>query len=180
MRSVFIDAVGSGSSLGTATGFLVSPVPSAAPYLVTNYHVASGRHPANGQPLHQSGAVPDGLRLQLPRREPPDRVAWFQHEVQVLTSDTDGREVANWLEHPTLGREVDVVAIRLDGIVVDEMFLYDLDDSSPRLRVVPTSDLSIVGFPSDSGQPAREPLRSGLEASSRPIRTLTLTSYRGS
>jgi hypothetical protein len=47
--------------LSSPTGFLVER--EASRYLVTNWHVASGRRPDDGQPLSQTGAVPDELSV---------------------------------------------------------------------------------------------------------------------
>lgn len=64
--------MGNGLELGTGTGFVVQH--RDHPYLITNYHVAAGRNPYNGQPIHPSGAVPDTLRLLQLLPAQPDRI----------------------------------------------------------------------------------------------------------
>ena len=47
--------------LGNATGFFLKYQSNW--FLVTNWHVFSGRDPESGQPKHKSCAVPDACRL---------------------------------------------------------------------------------------------------------------------
>lgn len=96
-------------------------------FLVTNYHVSAGRDPSTGQPLHSSGAVPDTLRVRYTVSVSSDELEWQDRDEPVLDV---GNAQALWLEHPSLGRSVDVVA-----------------GSSRTLRARPSDGLSIVGFP---------------------------------
>jgi len=156
MQSVYIVAMGTSATkgsvdLGTGTGFVVQR--AGRRYLITNYHVASGRNPRDGQARHPSGLEADSLKLVLPNPVMPDRIEWSVLDLPVLVVEDD-REGANWLVHPTLGRKVDVVALALDGVPgIDELDLhpYDLDEPGG-IVARPSLPVNVVGYP--YGKPA--------------------------
>ncbi|WP_327042458.1 serine protease [Micromonospora ureilytica] len=142
MQSLFLIATSNGQELGTGTGFVVQH--QGQPYLITNYHVAAGRNPHNGQPRHSSGAVPDALSVHQMLPPEPNRISWQPRTEPVLDLATDR---ALWLEHPTYGRKVDVVALPLknvDGVVLNP---YDAKEDRFMLKIGPSDGVSIVGFP---------------------------------
>jgi S1-C subfamily serine protease len=147
-RSVYIRARLGDETLGTGTGFIVKH--NNRQYLITNYHVASGRNPTTGQPRSTTGAIPTYLHVDMPQQPggPPDTV-WHTITVPVLDVSDDGyTETARWLEHPTHGREVDVVAVPLgDVAAVPKEFTYDLADGQRQLKVRPASEVNVIGFP---------------------------------
>ncbi len=130
------------TTLGTGTGFVVQH--RDHPYLITNYHVAAGRNPYSGQPIHPSGAVPDTLRLLQLLPAQPDRIQWEPRDERSLESETDR---ALWLQHPVHGRSVDVVALRLQHTSGVELHPYDLTGAAPALKIGPADGVSVVGFP---------------------------------
>lgn len=140
--------------LATGTGFFVQR--DHGLYLVTNYHVASGRHPDTGQAMHTSDLVTESLKLSAMRPLAKDRIEWDTIEVPVVETDTDGNENALWLQHPVHGRLVDVVAIPIDESIVRGFDIrpYDLETGvTPMpLQLGTGGDVSIVGFP--FGKPA--------------------------
>jgi hypothetical protein len=148
VRSVYIRARLGGETLGTGTGFIVEH--NNRQYLITNYHIASGRNPITGQPRSKTGAIPTYLHVDIPQQPdgPPDTV-WHTITVPVLDiSDNGHAETARWLEHPTHGRDVDVVAVSLGAVAaVPKEFTYDLDDAQRQLKVGPASEVNIIGFP---------------------------------
>ena len=96
----------SGQVLSSATGFVATRPDSPLGWLVTNWHVVTGRVPESGQPLDKkTGGVPDELQVLYHRKDEPG--AWI--EVRHDLYDPNGDPF--WLEHPTHGRKVDVVAI---------------------------------------------------------------------
>jgi hypothetical protein len=130
-----------GHDLGTGTGFVVRH--EGKPYLITNYHIAAGRNPLTGQPIHPTGATPEVLRVLhlLPPR--PDRLEWQGRDEQLLADDGEAR----WLEHPDFGRRVDVVALPLTDVEGVELHPYDLGESAPAMALGPASDVNVIGFP---------------------------------
>lgn len=156
MQSVYLVAMGTSATkgpvdLGTGTGFVVQR--DGRRYLITNYHVASGRNPRDGQARHPSGLEADSLKLVLPKPVLSDRIEWSVSDLPVLVVERD-REEANWLVHPALGRKVDVVALPLDmvpGIGDLDVRPYDLDEPSG-IVARPSLPVNVIGYP--YGKPA--------------------------
>jgi hypothetical protein len=132
--------------LGVATGFFFRG--PTGTFLVTNWHVVSGRHPKSLACLSPTGGLPDRLRLTMPYNvaQPPAMV--FQWRWSDLRLYNDGKPV--WLEHPVHRHAVDVVAIPLDGLLETSMLFaandkaeLDLDD----IPLAPSLDVFVVGFP---------------------------------
>jgi hypothetical protein len=142
IQSLFVVGMTKGIDLGTGTGFVVEY--NNQPYLITNYHVAAGRNPINGQPIHSSGAVPDVLRVVQLLQERGPGIQWEPRDETVLDPTTGD---ALWLQHPFYGRTVDVVALPLQNTAGIELHPYDLTGNIPRLKVGPAEAVSIIGFP---------------------------------
>ena len=132
--------------LGVATGFFFRGATST--FLVTNWHVVSGRHPKSLACLSPTGGLPDRLRLTMPYNvaQPPAMV--FQWRWSDLPLYNEGKPI--WLEHPVHRHAVDVVAIPLDGLLETSMLFaandkpeLDLDD----IPLAPSLDVFVVGFP---------------------------------
>ncbi|MHB1095629.1 MAG: S1 family peptidase [Gemmatimonadaceae bacterium] len=137
LTSLFIVSGVRDNVLGTATGFVVRW--KDRPFLVTNWHVLTGRHAETGKPLSDSGALPDeiaiyhhsGVRLGqwVLRREPLYR---------------NGQQL--WLQHPK-GQSVDVAVLpltQLDGV---ELRPLELELASVEMETLVGMPVSIVGFP---------------------------------
>lgn len=142
VQSLFVVPLCNGNELSSGTGFVV--VHDEQPYLITNYHVAAGRNPVTGQPLHSSGAVPDTLRIVQLLESTLGRLEWNSREERVLEPET---EKALWLQHPVHGRRVDVVAVPLRNTVGVALHPYDLAGSRLDLKSGPSDGVSIIGFP---------------------------------
>lgn len=61
LKSLLVTARANESELGTATAFVATY--GDQPYLVTNWHVAGGRRPDDGEVISRTGAVPDDLSV---------------------------------------------------------------------------------------------------------------------
>ncbi len=138
--SLFLEMTVRGEILSTGTGFAV--MHDGAPYLITNRHNLSGRRSDTNELLSdQTGACPDSVRIWHSR--PGIHVAWAA-TVEPLY---DAEERPLWLEHPLLGRGVDVVALPLTELDEVEIRPYSLENGRYTPRVSVASDLSIIGFP---------------------------------
>jgi Trypsin-like peptidase domain len=130
-----------GKKLSSATGFIV--VHDARPYLITNWHVLSGRNAETGEPLSSHGVTPDAVGIrhfwhtQLGEILPHDFVE------PVLAEDQQPR----WLEHPQYRRKVDVVALPLGTFRHAAVFPYNLEPPAQLLRAGVSEFVHIVGFP---------------------------------
>ena len=83
-------------------------------YLITNWHVVSGRHPETNAIVSPTGAVPDEIRIV---HHGHTLGSWV-----VRTEPLQDKNKNNlWLEHPS-GRQVDVVALPLQ-IIDDDVHI---------------------------------------------------------
>ncbi len=140
-QSLLLRLEGYGNDLGPATGFVARFRDQH--FLVTKWHVLAGRRPDTGQPIHEkTGAVPDTVVIAHHVAGQPGR---WRDVREPLYDDDNG--APRWLEHPGLGRKVDVVALPLTDTAETDLYAYDLENlGSPVLWGV-SSPLSIIGFP---------------------------------
>lgn len=127
--------------MSRATGFLVGF--NGTTYLISNYHVLTGRLPDTGEFPEESPHIgPDSVEIYHNAKGP--EVGWIRIPEPLYGPD----HVALWLEHPVRGRRVDVVALpltRLNGVELVTHSTSEDDVLFPRLGV--TSELNIIGFP---------------------------------
>lgn len=128
-----------GQPLSTATGFVV--LRDSRCFLITNWHVVTGRRTDNGAPLSPTGGVPNELAVC---HNQAGALGNWVVKVESLYTETGQ---PRWLEHPTHRRMVDVVA--LEFTKADDVDLYPHDPwaNEPAVAVGVTQPLSIVGFP---------------------------------
>ena len=126
------------SVLSSATGFVV--MHHERPFLITNWHVITGRHADTGELLSSTGAVPDVFAIF---HHSLDRLGNRERRIERL-HDTDGN--ARWLEHPT-GKEVDVVALPLQDTNGIKLYPFDLALAETDLETLVGMPVSIIGFP---------------------------------
>lgn len=138
VASVPLNLKANGNSIGTATGFFWKN--EEEQFLISNWHVFSGRSPITGQPIHSSGAVPDEIQVYVPRRNALGN--W--NLVQVSLLDSNGGSL--WIQHPQ-GQDVDVAALEISPSDDDEPYPLPMADDREDMRVVVSMDIFIVGFP---------------------------------
>lgn len=128
--------------IGNATAFIAKSPDREGSWLVTNWHVVTGRHPQTRQPLDKvNAAVPDSLGVW---HHVEGELGSWKLVVERLYDDSDQ---PLWLEHPTHGANVDVVALpitNLDGVA---FFPYDPWVEGAAIQLAVARPLSIVGFP---------------------------------
>jgi len=139
VASLLVSPVANAIALGTATGFVVRWKETS--YLITNWHVVSGRDPHTNQPLHPSGAVPDSLSTIHNLR---GRLGQWKEVAEPLR-DRDGRPL--WREHPDFGHRVDVVALPLSQLEEVELYPHDPWAREPDIAAGVAEGVFIVGFP---------------------------------
>jgi hypothetical protein len=142
--SLFLQPMGNGLKLGSATGFLVPK--DNRYYLITNWHVFAGRHPVSNQPLHKSAAVPDECIVIYNRNIVKDGqhfIGWCQ--VTEPLHDSAGKR--RWLEHPD-GNKVDVAALPV-APSADQATVHPLPLSLAMTDLFAGvgESVSIVGYP---------------------------------
>jgi Trypsin-like peptidase domain len=114
------------------------------PYLVTNWHVLSGRNPITGQPRHAQGAVPNTLQTHLQAPDlgfvTPRRIIDLYHT----------NKTATWWQHP-LGQDIDLAVLPIEFVLAEDRYkIYAVNDleSDPLLFDVGV-DAFIIGYPLD-------------------------------
>ncbi len=90
-------------TIGTATGFVYEIEDSQ--YLITNWHVASGRNRFTDQPMNTYAAVPNALRPMF--FVDGKSGEWRAHDIPLV--DQGGNPL--WYQHPDHGQRVDVAAL---------------------------------------------------------------------
>jgi len=143
IATVPLDQFFSTTHLGLATGFVWEE--GGRPFLVTNWHVVSGKNPQTGKHLSATAAEPD--RLQ---------VLW--HQKTQVSADATGPRVKReellrdpngqprWLVHPQHRSNVDVVAIPLEQ--TDGLQLFPINKlESHDLAVLVGMEVFVVGYP---------------------------------
>ena len=125
--------------IGSATGFVVQTADQ--PYLITNWHVVSGRHPNTNEVLDKSGRVPDELRII---HHSSGRLGSWTIRQEALFH-TDG--TPRWIEHPR-GQTLDVVALPLQSLDTNvTIHPFDLSLADADVMVRPAMPVSIIGYP---------------------------------
>ncbi len=110
------------------------------PYLVTNFHVVSGRDPEAHTNVIPTGAWPDAIRIW---HNAAGNLGSWVVKVEPLY---DPQGIPLWLEHPVHQSKVDVVALPLTDTAGVAIYSYD-PWAQVRAAVNMAGSLSIVGFP---------------------------------
>mgnify|MGYP001162076480 CR=1 FL=1 len=138
MASLYLRMEFEGSPLGTATGFIAER--DGVEYLVTNFHVVSGRDPETGANIRPDGAWPDSI--QIVHNAAVGVGHWVPKTERLYGAD--GAPL--WLEHPTHRARVDVIALPLTDTSGVQVYAHD-PWMLQRVAIVMAGSLSIVGFP---------------------------------
>jgi hypothetical protein len=153
--SLRLDLYASSAPIAAATG-LLAPL-NGSWYLVTNYHVLSGKHPDSHEVMNKRGIVPDRVLVAFPSlKSSAERLLWHPH-VQLLLDEVGA---PLWCEHPKLGSKFDVVALPLSMPKTVFGFGWDAkarpDLPRPALRI--GSDVAIAGYPYGTTGPGLTPI----------------------
>lgn len=142
VRSLFIEMSFNDQHLATGTGFVA--MTAIGPALVTARHNVTGRHHDTGCPLSTTCGIPNYLNINHHSKQGLGR--WVSRSEPLYQN-----EQPRWIEHPSLGAKVDVVALPLTQLLDVELYPYDLASPGPDMRVGPADVLSVVGFPFGQG-----------------------------
>jgi hypothetical protein len=138
-KSLLLRVTRQGKTHSTATGFIVTS--GSDDFLVTNYHVLSGRRPDTNEFVGRYAIGP--AEVEIFHNEAGKLGAWRIRTEPLYGSDGVGL----WMEHPTHGRHVDVVALRLTQLDAVAIYPHDIWTNDPAIQLRVASDLSIIGFP---------------------------------
>lgn len=137
--SLAITALAQDQPISTASAFVITHAGSH--YLITNWHVVTGRNPETNKPLSSTAAVPDALAVL--HLVPDQDLSWAWRTEPLY----DKANNPLWLEHPHYGQKVDVVALPLTQTTDVELYPYDLANPGPSIVHGPSDLASIIGFP---------------------------------
>ena len=125
-----------GSLLGSASSFCY--LYNGKKYLITNYHVAFGKNPFNGNAISSTGALPDELVFEYYDSN---------YQLQRKTIDLDEKNIGKSM---TLfeGKSIfcDVVAIKLDDSI-DCSCINDCEYVMDDVRIDVGIEVFVLGYP---------------------------------
>lgn len=127
--------------LGHATGFVW--LRHDRFYLITNWHVVSGRNNETGETLHRFCAEPNILNAKFRVSDDVMHVT----AIDIALKDEDNAPI--WLHHPVHRRKIDIVAIPLDGYLADTSKLRPINylKSTHDLFAGIGMDVFVIGYP---------------------------------
>jgi hypothetical protein len=136
--SLYVEPYFNGMKLSTATAFVLKFDDKF--YLITNWHVVSGRDADTLECLDKNLAVPNKLIVSFHKKDCLGE--WIEKEIQLL----DGEDKPLWMEHP-LSNIIDVVAIPIHE--TNEIELFPIDYSLKDTDMIPQTAMpvSIIGYP---------------------------------
>ena len=145
--AVSLDISFSDTALGTATGFFFES--NERIYLVSNWHVFSGREPATGQPKDKkNGLTPNHISLRFHPTD--DLLIIAKMSIPLVNND----ESPVWIQHKIHGKNVDVAAIEIDLQAYSkevgrkmEVFAINKVSQVHDMKIPPGSDVVVLGFP---------------------------------
>jgi hypothetical protein len=140
VRSLLLELTSNNVCLGTATGFVVEK--NSKYYLVTNWHVITGRRPDTGVPMDPQGRTPDQVKILHNTKNKLGNWHWVTENL--FDPDTHS---PRYLEHPALKRDVDIVMLPLEKKDDVQFYPLDLELRKKSMELVPAGQVSIVGFP---------------------------------
>ena len=126
------------AKLGEATGFFCHY--KNQDFLVTNWHVATGRRTDTEKPIHPSLGLPAYIRCDL------NGSFTLKMDIPLFHN-----EIPRWIEHPIYSRLVDVVAIplgnRLSNAGLNDAS-YDIEHEMSKIERLHVMDtVTIIGYP---------------------------------
>jgi Trypsin-like peptidase domain len=139
-----------GEELSIATGFLYQH--NGRAFLITNYHVVSGRHPETGRVLHPSGYCPDSIVLDVAtdagkHEQSGKRITKWEWRTLSLFSEAEPAKHI-WTEHPEHGSRFDAVAIPFPGAEDTRITAANADSLGlDKIRVYPSMEAFVLGYP---------------------------------
>lgn len=125
--------------ISKATGFQIH---HGHKYLITNWHVVSGRNFITNECLDTNCAIPDKIIVTYKKYIDSDNYEWTKNEINLF--DSYGKPL--WYEHPKYGHKIDVVALPLEMYPQCQHYKESFNlNTNYNLNV--TDPVYVVGFP---------------------------------
>ena len=132
-----LDILVNGHSVGVATGFLYQY--DNAVWLVSNWHVFSGRSVKDGLVRHRSNMSPE--QIEFLARDATNHELFHTQRI-----DLSQRGRSLWIQHKK-GRHVDIAAIEFIGWEKYLLKPINTAPSVPDMRVSVADDVFVLGYP---------------------------------
>lgn len=130
------------SPCGSATGFIYKY--SDEFYLITNWHVLSGRDAITKKPMDkEKSALPDSIVIYPSihiKNEQGDFIGRIQKTIKLKENDD-----FLWYEHTTFANKIDVAAIKIEPMNYVIVNNFTNENSNNILRIA--QDVFILGYP---------------------------------
>jgi hypothetical protein len=151
---VRLDALFDDQPLSHATGFYYYGFTDNKPtyWLVTNWHVFSGRDPETLKSLSSTVALPNRLRLNVPLSKSSPlragRTETFLFQEQTLEI-YDGAGQAVWYQHKERGSHADVAVANLGGAAFGHWDIVGINQiaSQNDMKIEIGNDVHVLGYP---------------------------------
>lgn len=137
-QSLLVASEVNGLKLSNATAF-VATATSGVALLITNRHVVTGRNQETNDVLSTTGATPDTLVISHNSKA---GLGEFRNKQEKLYVNG----LPRWIEHPTRGPSVDLVALPISDCVDIELYPYRAEYFAHQY-IEPSSRISVIGFP---------------------------------
>ncbi len=138
-----ITLTSNGMKLSEATGFFYKH--SGKIWLVSNWHVYSGRSTHTGQPRSPTGATPNGILFGVPKAVDENIGHYVWPELTLPLENSNGKNL--WLQHP-YGQEIDVAVLEIPNVDgVSECCINDQKDFFLAAKANSGEDVFILGYP---------------------------------
>ena len=139
--SYFVSSRFNNVELSTATAFFV--LRQSKLYLITNWHVVSGRNPETGNCLSKTCSEPNNLLVRVHKNS--EYIEFSDFEIP-LFDDSNNKL---WLEHPFFRERVDVVA--LEVCIPNHLSVYDIENFiepfNENTKESVATDVFVIGYP---------------------------------
>ncbi len=148
LASYYVEPFFNDIALSKATCFFVRR--NEKIYLITNWHVVSGKDADTLTVLDQTyAAIPNKLRVFLPEKAGDDSLSFDSNTfIDIDLYNFDGQPL--WYELKQSDRMIDVVAIPFE-MDPGSLFLMPIDDAAEpfneRTAIEITSEVYVIGFP---------------------------------
>lgn len=138
-KPCYIEIYCNNNLISKASGFQIH---NGHKYLITNWHVVTGRNFITNECLNSNCAIPDKIIVTYKKYIESDKYEWTKSEI--LLYDSDGNPT--WYEHPKYGHKIDVIAIPLEMYPHYQHYKESFNlNTNYNLNV--TEPVYVVGFP---------------------------------
>ena len=127
-------------ALGKGTGFFYER--NGSTFIVSNWHVLSGRNPIDGQPTNRNGAIP--TNLEFPACVRGQLGSWRNEQIDLV----DEGGVPRWRQHGNRGQDVDIAILQIDGLSEgNEVHPINTAPVQSDMALMVGMDVYVLGFP---------------------------------